>query len=281
MTIFADDTSVAITAGSPEKLLDKCSMILGEFKKWCQYNALILNTSKTKCLIFNSSYNVDNGMFIQFESEKLFLCDHVKFLGILLDRDLRWSLHVDSVTKKLSSAFYAINKIKNFLSTISVMEVYYALAYSHINYNIMLWGSSVDSQRVFISQKRLIRTIFRLGPRESCKGAFIGNKILTTPCIFIYRCLIYVKENEGKFVKLSSFHCHNTRNVKTLFIPGHSSAKYENSPAYQCIKLYNHLPYAFKCLGPARFRKIVKSVLLKNCYYSVREYLTDNNITYV
>ncbi|KAK9874933.1 hypothetical protein WA026_005750 [Henosepilachna vigintioctopunctata] len=274
ITLFADDTSIAVTARDPEELLGKCALLMNEFSAWCQSNALMLNISKTECLYFSHS-TLDRKLIIPFKNDEVESNAYVKFLGVFLDHDMKWSVHIAALNKKLNSAFYAINRIKDCLHLNYVMEVYYALVYSHITYNILLWGNSADSRRIFISQKRILRMIFKLKPRDSCRLLFIEKEILTTPCIYIYKCLMHVKLHEKRFTKLNSFHCYNTRHTELLFIPKHGTARFEESPAYQCIKLYNHLPLGLKSLGLVRFRRVLKSVLLNKGYYSVGEYLAD------
>lgn len=146
-----------------------------------------------------------------------------------------------------------------------------------MNYNILLWGNSIDSSRVFIAQKRIIRLIFNLGSRESCRPTFKKYQLFTLSSLYIYRCLLYVKENENSIVKLSDFHTYSTRNADTLCIPSHSTTKFKSSCVYQAIILYNHLPPSIKMLNRVKFKKLIKCKLLSNCYYNVSEYLADDS----
>lgn len=199
-----------------------------------------------------------------------------KFLGLLVDANLRWSDHVDHISKKLSQSLYAIRRMKNLLPLKALLGVYYSLVYSHIAYNIIVWGNSVDFNRVFIAQKRILRTMFGLHPRDSCKPFFIEHKILTAPCIYMYKCLVYVNENIRDSAKLKNFHGYGTRNAETLSVPRHNTTKFETSPRYQGIKLFNRLPDTIKTLNRVGFRKAIKALLLKNCYYSVKDFLNDD-----
>lgn len=57
----------------------------------------------------------------------------------------------------------------------------------------------------------------------------------------MYKCLLHVKNSEQSMVKLSNFHGYSTRNSATLCIPD-TTSKFEKSPVYQGIILYNHVP---------------------------------------
>lgn len=276
LIIFVDDTSVAVSAGSLGELSERCDIIISSFLKWCHSNSLILNLNKTECIYFSNTINIDQRLEIRCLDQNIVSRDSVKFLGVHLDCTLRWGYHIEAVCKKLGSSLYAIGRMKNCLPKHSIIGIYYSLVYSFLNFNVLLWGNSVESNRVFIIQKRIIRLIFDLNPRDSCRLFFRNYGILTLPCIFIFRCLIYVKENEHRLVKLSSFHDYSTRNKNIFCFPHHVTSKYESSPTYQAISLFNHLPDCIKMLNIVKFKRNVKSILIRKVYYSLSEYFDDN-----
>lgn len=241
-------------------------------------NALIVNLEKTELLCFQLRNNNNEKLILQYDGIDLIPKECVRFLGVCMDQSLRWCSHIDHISKKLNSSFYAIRQIKDSLPQGTIINVYYSLVYSHLNYCVLLWGNSIESKRIFIAQKRIIRMIFGLDPRTTCKPSFIANKLMTVSCIFLYRCLKYVKENEQNFIKVSSFHDYATRNSETLGIPLHRTSKFETSPLYHCIKIYNHLPPKMKALNPRNFGRVVKDLMFKKSYYTVEEYLSDDLI---
>lgn len=274
ITLFADDTSVAVAARSFEELQKQCELLLCSFVNWCHLNNIMVNVNKSVCIHFSNGLD-DRDLVVRYSDNFTSFKTSTTFLGIHLENNLKWSLHIDSVSKKLNSSFYAIYRLRDSIPIKALLNVYYSLVYSHLAYNILLWGNSSDARRVFILQKRILRMIFKIAPRSSCRPLFAENGILTMPSIFIFKCLTYVKENESKFIKLNSFHRYDTRNVGTLFVPKHKTTKFEMSPMFQCIKLYNHLPYSVQSLGINRFKKVVKKILIDRCYYSVTDYLYD------
>ena len=58
-----------------------------------------------------------------------------KFLGIYLDTHLTWKRHIEIISSKISSAIFAINRARDFLSN-SVKHalrcLYFALVHSHL-----------------------------------------------------------------------------------------------------------------------------------------------------
>lgn len=139
-------------------------------------------------------------------------------------------------------------------------------------FNKKLEGENRESNRIFINQKRLIRLIFNLSPRESCKGVFI--KILTVPCIYVYKCLLHARNNINTFCPLSHNHNYQTRSRDTLLIPRHRTANFSKSLLYNAVVLYNKLPADLRSLNLTQFKSNIRKILTSNAFYSVNEFMT-------
>lgn len=265
VTMFADDSTITVTDSNVESLNNKITDVLDTFTAWCDRNKLILNTSKTTYVNF---YNRKPCPLLNFN-----FSNQSKFLGVVLDADLSWRSQIDIVCKKLNQAYFAIIQLKNVCDNTGLLNIYYSLAYSHISFSIMCWGLATERDRVFICQKKLIRLIFGLKPGESCFKIFKSNKLLTTPSIYIYKCLCFVKRNLHLFKTTSSYHNYSTRR-NDLVLPLHNSMLYEKSPSYSCIKLYNSLPEELKnSQNFNSFKSKIKKILVEGTFYSVEAFL--------
>lgn len=265
VTMFADDSTIAVTDPNVDNLNNKITDVLDAFTAWCDRNRLILNTTKTTYINFYNRKPCPLQNF-NFSSQS-------KFLGIVLDADLSWRSQIDIICKKLNQAYFAIIQMKNVCEKTGLLNIYYSLAYSHISFSIMCWGSATERDRVFICQKKLIRLIFNLKPGDSCVQTFKSNKLLTTPSIYIYKCLCFVKRNLHLFKTNSSYHNYNTRR-NDLVLPPHNSTLYEKSPSYLCIKLYNSLPEEIKNTQNFNsFKAKIKNVLVEGTFYDVGAFL--------
>ena len=52
--------------------------------------------------------------------------------------------------------------------------MYYAFFHSIMSYNLIFWGNSTNSKRVFKLQKQAIRILMGTKNRDSCRG-FLDN----------------------------------------------------------------------------------------------------------
>lgn len=138
----------------------------------------------------------------------------------------------------------------------------------------MAWGLSSHAKRIFILQKRIIRLIFNLDYRESCRGTFIGSKMLTLPCIYLYRILTFIHAHRGDFLTNADIHKYETRSRHNFCLSQHSHAYYERSPLYAGTWLYNFLPQELKQITVlSRFKRGIRALLSENAFYSVGEYV--------
>lgn len=144
----------------------------------------------------------------------------------------------------------------------------------YLSYGVFLWGDSVYHKRIFIAQKKIIRLIFGLKSYESCKLFFKIYKILTAPCIYIYKCLLLFKINEHEICKHEQLHGYNTHFGYLHVLDHHRMTKYERFPHYIGTKFFNKLPKELQILPYVRFKSRIKKLLLIKCY-CVSEYFND------
>jgi hypothetical protein len=79
-----------------------------------------------------------------------------KYLGVLLDENLNFNMHVDYVCNKLSRSLFCLNRQKKFVRKKALIQVYHALFNSHLLYCINILGatSMQNIKRISIMQKK-------------------------------------------------------------------------------------------------------------------------------
>jgi hypothetical protein len=156
--------------------------------------------------------------------------------------------------------------------------LYYGLIYPFLSCGIIVWGQSAKAltRRIFILQKRAVRYIAGLKHLDSCKDSFGHLKILTVYSLYIQETILYVKENCNCTVN-EHIHTHNTRNNKDSHIYGHNLEIYNSKPSVAGCIYYNKLPNNIKQIENInQFKKKLKELLIKRCYYSIDDYLNED-----
>lgn len=270
--MYADDTVLLLAHKDPENLEIGSFTAMHMAVQYCHLNNLVVNEDKTQQLILgprkHQTVHLPN---VEAASK-------VKYLGVTIDEDLKWTSHIDDLCRKLSIALYVIKRIKTISDVSSSKTAYLALFESNLRYGLLIWGNSSGGnlQRVLVSQKKAIRALAGLQPRESCRPAFINLSILTVVSMYVLEAVIHV--HERGLPKGCQLHQYNTRRATDFQLPVHRLSLFEEKPSYMGSKLWNHLPEDLKKLEMAKFRKKVKLWLLQNPFYSIEEYLArDKN----
>ena len=111
-----------------------------------------------------------------------------KFLGLLIDNELKYEDHITNLANKVSSGCFAVRVTVQELGTRVGRTVYFALIESRLRYAICFWGNSSNHllQTLFVLQKRALRCICGVGSRDSCRILFPREKG-PYPDMYLYR----------------------------------------------------------------------------------------------
>ena len=103
-----------------------------------------------------------------------------KFLGVLIDQHLSWKPHIDFVSKKISKSVGIIAKSRFYLSSQTLMTLYYSLVYPFLTYCNVAWSSTYCSNLncIYLLQKRLVRLITKAHYLANTAPLFSQLKVL-------------------------------------------------------------------------------------------------------
>lgn len=276
VVLFADDTSLMFKLKRQQPVTDDVNNALTKIVHWFNVNNLLLNEKKTNCIRFVTTNVRQVSTSVLINGARLDLVDTTKFLGITLDSKLQWGPHIDKLSNRLSSAAYAVYKIRQLTDIETARLVYFSYFHSVMSYGILLWGNAADIQTIFILQKRAIRAIYNLKRRDSLRDKFKEIDILTVASQFIYDNLVYVRKNIQLYTKHSDVHNINTRNKDKLIMPMTRLQKISGSFKCQGVRFYNKVPAHIQNLSLHKFKEIIKQKLCVRGYYSVIDYINDD-----
>ena len=126
---FADDIFILFSSTKLGSIESVVNFELKLASKWLKLNKLSLNADKTKLIFFCSKQHPlnYNQISIKFNGVKLMPVDHVKYLGMYLDKYLLWNHHVFQLSHKLSRANGILSKLRHNAPFKTVLQVYYAI----------------------------------------------------------------------------------------------------------------------------------------------------------
>lgn len=270
VTLFADDTSFIWSKPDSASLHSAISEDLDLILAWCHSNGLYCNADKTKTLSFRGDLQP-----ITLGNNIIQMVQSARFLGLTVDDTLKWTQHIEALTKRLTSACFALRSVASELGMSTARQIYFALFESHLRYALPFWGSCSQEkfEIIFRIQKRAIRYIFNLKSRDHCVGKFSESGILTLPALFILETVCLLRKHISELPKRPRY-TYSTRSPDSnIYLEIPTSELTKKSIIYNAKKLYNQLPTSLKTLTPYhKFRKAVKAYLTERPLYSVGEF---------
>lgn len=264
--MYADDTVLTTSDKSTELLEINTFISINMAHQYCIENDLVFNKSKTQHVIFGRNKDqVTNPADTQISHS-------TKHLGLILDDCLSWNIHIDSLCSQLCTALFALRRIKLISTPEATKVAYHALFESRIRYGIILWGASSNNnlQRVMVLQKRAIRVMAGIAPRDSCREAYKDLKILTVTALYILEVILHAHSLN---LTRNNRHGRETRHGHNFNLPAHRTALFAKKPSYAGAKLFNALPAHLKQLEESKLKKGLRCWLVEESIYTIGEFL--------
>ena len=186
-----------------------------------------------------------------------------KFLGVMLDNNLRFNSHVDFIAGKISKSIGLIYRIRNFRPKSAIFSLYYALIFSYLKYCVLIWGgaSQVHLQKVFLLQKKIVRIMFNTDYFAHTDPLFHSGGVLKISDIFRFSIGVYMFKHRNSFIQFGS-HGYDTRNSSNLVPSFHRMNCTQRSLSFIGPTIWNNIPDNIRNLtSEPVFRKLLKKYL--------------------
>ena len=139
--LFADDTTLIVTANTYEDLYKFVNIDLIKLYEWLCMNKLIINLEKTKYILYSLAGKMFEppNMSVKLNGETIEKVDSFKFLGLHINSSLSWKTHMHEILNKIRRNLCVVRKIAHFLNKNSLLQLYHSSIMSHIRYGIIVW----------------------------------------------------------------------------------------------------------------------------------------------
>lgn len=244
--------------------------------EFARINGLLLNPNKTKMVRFRPrSANVNHDFGVYMDGKYIEETHSVKYLGIILQSNLSWDLHIDELKRKTAPAVGVLYKLRRRLNEKAKGMIFQSLIQSHINYLAITYAykrnnSSLKSlQRV---QSKALKIVYDLPITfpTNLLYTIVARNILPVYGIheyqvlmFVYKCIHNIGHHTIPFAQNQAN--FNTRNQSDLRVPRCRLEKTKQRVDYVGGVKYNELPSYLKELE-----------IISRFKYSCKEYLSSN-----
>jgi hypothetical protein len=174
------------------------------------------------------------------DNAKIDYVNSFNFLGIIIDTNLNWTSHINTLSNKLLKFIGISKRLKDFIPKETLLTLYNSLVLSQINYGQLAWG--YHAPRIFQLQKKIIRLINSSSYIAHTEPIFKKLKLLKLDDNkYLNEIKFYYKLKHDLLpeyffsftVRSGESHTYNTRHRQNLLFP-----KINHEFARKCLR-YN------------------------------------------
>ena len=263
--IFADDTCLFYSGGNLPELTNSVNEKLKLISSWCAFNRLAINPAKSEFMLITRK-KVDIVPVIHIGDDEIRHRSSVKYLGLVIDENMKFSSHAMTLKGKLSFFAGVSYSLSRYFDVSSAKKYYYAFVYSSLTYAITVWGGILHSTRfgelLLKLQKKIVNNLFGVHSSSNC--IFKEFRILKIHDIHRLNVASYMFKN----LKLNT--CPSLNNCINLNYPQHYYSTRQRNMAilpipdtkslricfnYQYTDIWNKIPdYIKNCDKLGRFK---------------------------
>lgn len=274
---YADDTQLCFTFN--RNSLDSIEVIVNEtldaISKFSSDHCMVLNPSKSSVLLFGGGRGFDcSNINIILNSSKVHFATNAKILGLIVDTDLRFNSHVNSLIRKSYGVLKVLYSNRSVLPRQIKLLLSNSLVLSLFNHCDSVYGpclTASDGRRIQVVQNSCLRFAYGMRRRDRishrlAEAAWLnmGARRFLHACCLFYNVIIYTSPPYlyNKITFRTDVHHINVRHRNALTMPRHSTVYFERSYSYCIVAAWNGLPELLKASPKASFKRGLRRRLL-------------------
>ena len=258
--LFADDAVFIVEDVSFDGCVNKMRELICNLSEWLKYNRLLPNTDKTKIMSFSQQViNVYPNLF--FDGDIIEWVTEFEYLGLLIDKRLSFSSHIQSVNKQLNKLLGVIYSMSSLVPQSVLITLYNSLVLSKVMYNVIIWGGTfkVHTDTINVTINKILRVVLgvkydrnripmmRTGDMYKKLDLLKFKDIYKFTLLKFFHKIVYTNNDNtfnDYFSHLLPTHNYETRGVK-INLPQVRLDAEKNFTIFQICQLINELPDEF------------------------------------
>ena len=164
--LFADDTNMTFTGCNIKSIQEQMTSDLNNIFQWLCSNKLTLNVLKTDFMLIGSRQKLsafDDSIVLSTDNVTLSKVRSVKCLGVDIDENITWEIHIQRIRLKVSRNIAALElrKVKKLFSRKNLVSLYRALIEPYFIYCSIVWDNLSETleKQLQVLQNRAARII--------------------------------------------------------------------------------------------------------------------------
>lgn len=189
--MYADDTAALRVSKKVKHAIGKLQEDIGEIEKWFNTNGLEINSNKSELVIFISENSTEKeeakASKIYINGQEISSVKEVRYLGVIIDKQLKWEKQIKNTIKKLRGLMPLIGKIRDKLSEEDKKMIYHTIIESRLQFGIECWGKASKSRLTAIqrTQNNMLRILYKRGRRENIDDLYDSLNVRDCYTLFL------------------------------------------------------------------------------------------------
>jgi len=274
---YADDTCLLFSGDTWDNVRTKATLGFKKVLGYLNQRKLTINYKKTNFINFSihkdennfdhlKIHNCGNEPCGELNCQSIFRVSCTRYLGLIIDNNLRWNLHVSNIVSRLRTVSFKFYKLRIFLPVHTLRIIYLALYQAILQYGLLVWGGTAKNalQPLVIQQRLIIRICLS---KISLEGSTIENfklfNVLSLEKLYKKIAIFFIIKNYYQWVDVVNINEkreNRAYNAKIPYTKKSFGKKFINylSPTY-----FNSLPINIKINIYDNSRNLKKSNLKK------------------
>ena len=254
-TLFADDSTLSVDFENKNlpSFVIRLNKELKNVNNWLCANKISINIIKTKYIIFSLRISIKLRRVVKIGNGKIKSADNIKFLGVFIDKNLKFNVHINYLSAKISRSVGLLYKLNKFLPQSALLKIYYSLIHPYFNYAMETWFNinQYSSNKLVVLQKKAMRAIFNEPYNSHSTKLFKNCNTLKLYDLYNLKIAIYMFKSINmnydanlfsSLIKSSSMHTYPIRNNDEFRVPRILKNKCKNNIKIMGPKVWNSIP---------------------------------------
>ena len=265
MDQFADDSTAHTIGSNVDKVLADLSTSANQIETYTKRNSVTIHPEKCEILILSRKKFIGPLRNVEIGGRNIEIVKSSKCLGVILDKELKWTEHVTTACKRFSQKVKKLYQMRSMPKT-TLLSIYNQGILPSVLYAIVIWGNCSPSLMLTIEKVhiRAARFVFRL------KKSIPDNEVLQTvnwkQITHYYKRTLANKAFKiynnltspllAELMKKSNFRA--TRNAFKIDVPSFKYVDFKKSFQYRIAIIWNNIPNKIREKSYESFKNDIK-----------------------
>ena len=250
VALYADDTVLYTASKNFDQAVSRMQKDIDSISGWCKVNGIAANTDKSKVMVLGSAFTLKAipSFSIKIESNPLQTVTSYKYLGVIIDNQLSYNLHVNKLVASVSNKLKQFRRMRGFLNSRAALLVYKSMMLPVLEYgDVFLSAATVKNRkRLQVLQNKGLRCALNMGNDVSTDELHAEADLLKLHYRREQHMLNFMfdisMKTEYLAVKPEKSIVTRSQKKKMLKIKRPKTEKYKKSLAYRGPSGWNALP---------------------------------------